>query len=243
MEEHPLHKHLYYGRPLLRRDEQHRAILQPLVRFHPTPLLSHPPTNPRTSFQEVQNASTLTTSLYLLPNLTAGVVINISVGMFVHRVPARLLVSGAVLICALSPLIMALVPPHWNYWKLIFWAQLFAPFSADVLFTVGLIIVSNSFPEDTQALAGAVFNTVAQFGMTLGMGSCQVVALGIQDRESREGGVSTAEGGAAFENPDAGAVLKGYRASYWLMFAYMVVCGVIAVVGLRKAGRVGLKRE
>lgn len=128
---------------------------------------------------------------------------------------------------------MALVPPAWSYWKLAFWAQIFAPFSADVLFTVGLIIVSDSFPEKTQALAGAVFNTVAQFGMSLGMGSCQVVALGIQ------GSVS----GSAFEGQDEGAVLKGYRASYWLMFAYMVVCMVIAVVGLRKAGKVGLKRE
>jgi hypothetical protein len=37
--------------------------------------------------------------------------------------------------------------------------------------------------------------------------------------------------------------LKGYRASYWLMFGYMIVCIVIAVVGLRKVGKVGLKRE
>jgi MFS family permease len=187
-------------------------------------------------FQEIQHASTLTTSLYLLPNLGVGVVINIGVGFFVDRVPARLLVAGSALICACSPLFMALMDPAWNYWYLAFWAQLFAPFSADVLFTVGLIIVSNSFPEDTQALAGAVFNTVAQFGMSLGMGSCQVVALGVQSGEKNSDD-------AAFESPGAKALLKGYRASYWLMFAYMLVCIVIAVVGLRKAGKVGIKRE
>ncbi|KAH7377639.1 major facilitator superfamily domain-containing protein [Pyrenochaeta sp. MPI-SDFR-AT-0127] len=197
-------------------------------------------------FQEVQHASTLTTSLYLLPNLTAGIFVNISVGMFVHRVPARWLVAGSAIICALSPMFMALVPPSWSYWKLAFWAQIFAPFSADVLFTVGLIIVSDNFPEETQALAGAVFNTVAQFGMSLGMGSCQVVALGIQDKE---GGSATSSGHGgdssigAFENQNPLAVLKGYRASYWLMFAYMIVCVFIAVVGLRKVGKVGLKRE
>ncbi|KAF2032144.1 MFS general substrate transporter [Setomelanomma holmii] len=169
-------------------------------------------------FQEVQHASTLTTSLYLLPNLSAGVVINIIVAFFVHRVPARWLVAGSAMICALSPMLMAVINPSWSYWYLAFWAQIFAPFSADVLFTVGLIIVSDNFPEETQALAGAVFNTVAQFGMSIGMGSCQVVALGIQDKE-------------------------GGRASYWLMFSYMLVCGVIAIVGLRKAGMVGLKRE
>jgi MFS family permease len=191
-------------------------------------------------FQEIQHANTLTTSLYLLPNLAAGVAINISMGFFVHRVAARWLVAGSTIVCAASPLIMALMPPDWKYWYLAFWAQVFAPFSGDVLYTVGLIIVSGSFPEDTQALAGAVFNTVGQFGMSLGMGSCQVVALGVQGSGSGSG----AEGHGAFDGEVGDrALLRGYRASYWLMFGYMVVCGGIAVAGLRKAGRVGLKRE
>ncbi|KAI4705608.1 hypothetical protein J4E81_000492 [Alternaria sp. BMP 2799] len=194
-------------------------------------------------FQEVQHASMLATSLYLLPNLLAGVLIQISVGLFVHRIPARWLVAGSAFICAISPLLMAVVPPAWSYWKLAFWAQMFAPFSADVLFTVGLIIVSDNFPEKTQALAGAVFNTVAQFGMSLGMGSCQVVALGVQVKGGSTGTGGHSDGGGAFEDQDDVAVLKGYRASYWLMFGYMVICMMIAVVGLRKAGKVGLKRE
>lgn len=190
-------------------------------------------------FQEIQHASTLATSLYLLPNLTTAVLINVFIGFFVHRVSARWLIGGSTLICALSPMFMALMHPGWRYWYLAFWAQIFAPFSADVLLTVGLIIVSDSFPEETQALAGAVFNTVAQFGMSLGMGSCQVVALGVQGRSS--GGEHG--GGGAFEENDTGALLEGYRASFWLMFGYMIVCGGIAIVGLRKAGKVGLKRE
>jgi MFS family permease len=176
-------------------------------------------------FQEIQHAGPLTTSLYLLPNLATGVLVNIVVGATVHKLPARWLVACSAMACACSPLIMALMHPTWNYGYAAFWAQVLAPLSADALFTVGLIIVSESFPEDMQALAGAVFNTVAQFGMSLGMGSCQVVALGVQG------------------NKGEGALLGGYRASFWLMVAYMLVCGGIAVVGLRKAGRVGLKRE
>jgi MFS family permease len=181
-------------------------------------------------FQEIQHASTLTTSFYLLPNLATGVLINIFVGAYVHKLPVQWLVVGSSIICALSPLGMALMDPGWKYGYVAFWAQAFAPFSADVLFTVGLIIVSDSFPEDTQALAGAVFNTVAQFGMSLGMGSCQVVALGVQSEADDKGG-------------ESGGLLKGYRASYWLMFGYMIVCVISAMVGLRKAGKVGLKRE
>lgn len=192
------------------------------------------------SFQEVQNASTMTTSLYLLPSLVTGVIINLTVGLVVHRFPARWLVVCSTLICAISPLIMALVNPTWKYWYLIFWAQVFSPFSADVLFTVGLIVVSDSFPEKTQGLAGAVFNTAGQFGMTLGIGVCQVVALGVMGP-----GGSAGHGGegAAFEDQDPMMVLKGYRASFWTMFAYMMVIAVVAVFGLRKAGRVGMKTE
>lgn len=197
--------------------------------------------NPLCSFQEIQNASTLTTSLYLLPNLGTGVILNMTVGLVVHKIPARWLVSGSALICAISPLLMALTNPAWKYWYLEFWAQVFAPFSGDVLFTVGLIIVSDNFPEKTQALAGAVFNTVAQFGMSLGVGVCQVVALGVMgDSDSSNGHDSP---GDTFEGQDPTKVLKGFRASFWTMFAYMIVCAVIAIVGYKKAGTVGLKRD
>lgn len=195
-------------------------------------------------FQEIQQATPLTTSLYLLPNLATGVLLNILVGTFVHKIPAFYLVSISAIICSISPLFMALLNPNWNYFYLAFWAQVFAPFSADVLFTVGLIIVSDSFPERDQALAGAVFNTVAQFGMSLGMGSCQVVALGVigSDESGSSSEAGSSHGGSAGAD-DPRDLLKGYRASFWTMFGYMLVCVFIAVVGLRKAGKVGLKKD
>jgi MFS family permease len=155
---------------------------------------------------------------------------------------ARWLIAGSSIICALSPLAMALLDPTWNHWYLAFWAQVAAPFSNDVLFTVGLIIVSDTMPEETQALAGAVFNTVAQIGLSLGMGMCQVVALGVQG-ERGDGQASGSHGESSAGSADDEKLLKGYRASFWTMFAYMLVCVVVAIVGLRKTGRVGLKRD
>ncbi len=131
---------------------------------------------------------------------------------------------------------MALVDPGWSYWYMEFWAQILAPMSGDVLFTVGLLIVSDEFPEEMQALAGAVFNTVAQFGMSLGVGVCQVVSLGV-------GAGGGGRGGSAGEGSDDEALLKGYQASFWTMFAFMVTTAVIAVGGLRTAGKVGVKRD
>ncbi len=143
----------------------------------------------------------------------------------------------------MAPLMMALVNPAWNYWYLEFWAQALSPLSVDILFTVGLIIVSNNFPEKTQGLAGAVFNTVAQFGQSFGVGLCQVVALGVMGTGDGGKGDSGIGHGAASEGAGDAEVLGGYRASFWTMFASMVLCGLTAVVGLRRAGKVGLKKD
>ncbi|KAH7397040.1 major facilitator superfamily domain-containing protein [Phaeosphaeria sp. MPI-PUGE-AT-0046c] len=189
-------------------------------------------------FQEVQHHSALISSFYLLPNLLVGVFIGLSVGIFVDRIPSGWLVVVSSLLAAVAPLMMAVVNPTWKYYHLELWAQILAPVSADVLYTVGLIIVSDSFPKKTKALAGAVFSTVGQFGTSLGVGVCQVVALGVMGPKagpSSEGG----DGNIA----TVGELLQGYRAAFWTIFTCMVCALLIAVGGLRKSGRVGLKTD
>lgn len=180
----------------------------------------------------------LITSLYLLPNLLVGVCLNLSVGIFIDRVPAGWLVVVSSLLCALAPLMMALVNPYWEYYYLELWAQILAPLSTNVLFTVGLIIVSDNFPERTQALAGAVFSTVAQFGTSLGVGVCQMVTLAVMGSD-----VSPSGDPNSTSPEDAREKLRGYRAGFWTMFVSMVLCVLVAIVGMRRTGKVGLKKE
>jgi MFS family permease len=215
------------------RDELDDGFLQPLVSTTPQGLRCELLTY--SSFQEVQNRSTLIASLYLLPNLIVGVCINLTVGIFVHRLPAGRLIMGSSILCAVAPLMMALVNPDWNYYYLELWAQILAPMGTNVLFTVGLIIVSDNFPKETQALAGAVFSTASQFGTSLGVGLCQMVALGVMGSDVKSSDDATQE--------DVQDMLRGYRAGFWTMFASMVLCVVIAVVGLRRMGKVGLKKD
>jgi hypothetical protein len=163
----------------------------------------------------------LTASLYLLPNLITGVCINLTVGIFLHRLPAGWLVVISSVLCAGAPLMMALVDPTWKYYYLELWAQMLAPLGTNVLFTVGLIIVS----------------TAAQFGTAIGVGVCQVVALGVMGSDE-----STSNShGATSDDPHK--MLRGYRASFWTMFASMVLCVLVAVVGLRRTGKVGVKKD
>lgn len=124
---------------------------------------------------------------------------------------------------------MAVIQPSWPYWGNAFVAQLLQPISCDALFTVGLIVITDVFPEDTQALAGAVFNTAAQFGSALGLAIMQVIStLVTKENDGKE---------------EREALMEGYRASFWTMFAFMMLCGAIGGLGLRKTGRVGLKRD
>lgn len=124
---------------------------------------------------------------------------------------------------------MAVIQPQWPYWANAFVAQMLMPISADVLFTVGLIIITDVFPEDKQALAGAVFNTGAQFGNAFGLAIMQVIStLVSKDHDGMKPVV---------------ALMEGYRASFWTMFAMMLACGGIGWLGLCKTGKVGLKTD
>ena len=164
----------------------------------------------------------------ILPSALVGAFLNFGTGLLVDRIPAFWLVGLSGLICSGAPLLMALYRPEWTYWANAFVAQLLMPISPDILFTVGLIIVSDAFPEGTQSLAGAVFNTASQFGSALGLAVLQIVSSVV---------------GHGQGNKDKGSLLDGYRASFWTMFAFMILCVALPGIGLRGAGRVGLKRD
>lgn len=109
--------------------------------------------------------------------------------------------------------------------------QIFAPISVDVLFTVGIIIVSDVFPQRTQALAGAVFNTLSQLGTSVGLATTAVVSSAVTDKSSY----------ADKESP--AALMEGYRAAFWMIFAWMAVSCVVGAFGLRRLGKIGEKRD
>jgi MFS family permease len=103
--------------------------------------------------------------------------------------------------------------------------------SADLLFTVGLLIVSDVFPRNMQAMSGAVFNTCAQLGTAIGLTLTSVIATSVTD----------ASGYVDKTSPDA--LLVGYRAVFWTMFAWMLVVCLACVFGLRKIGKIGVKQD
>ncbi|KAJ0364779.1 hypothetical protein COL154_004866 [Colletotrichum chrysophilum] len=151
------------------------------------------------SFQQVQEASAIKASLQVVPSLVAGALTSIATGIFVHRMPVlwMLLISSAM--STVAPLLMALVRTNQLYWENAFFAQILTPISCDLLFTVGLLIISDVFPRHMQALGGAVFNTCAQLGAAIGMSVTQVIASSVTRQSSY----------ADKSSPDA--LMTGYR--------------------------------
>lgn len=94
-----------------------------------------------------------------------------------------------------------------------------------------MLIVSDVFPTRMQALAGAVFNTLAQLGTSIGFTTMSVISVSVT-KESDFRNKSSPE-----------ALMVGYRASFWTLFAWMLVACAIGVFGLRKMGRIGEKRD
>jgi MFS family permease len=161
-----------------------------------------------------------------------GVLLNLSMGLFVNRVPAVAIVIVSSVLAAISPLLMAVIDPSTTYWANAFVAQLLQPVSCDCLFTVGLIVITEVFPRERHSLAGAVFNTMTQFGTALGLAVMQIIST-LETKKHEADGAGSRED----------ALLKGYRASFWAMFAMMLACAVVGGLGLRKTGKVGLKKD
>ncbi|KAK0707298.1 major facilitator superfamily domain-containing protein, partial [Lasiosphaeris hirsuta] len=182
-------------------------------------------------FQQVQGTSAMGASLRVLPCLVAGVVTNILTGIYVNRMPVMWTVLATAVLSAAAPLLMATARIDQRYWENAFFAQILTPISGDLLFTVGLLIISDVYPRHMQALGGAVFNTCAQLGAAVGLSVTQVVAAAV-----------TSESAFA-DKTSPEALMAGSRVAFWLMFGWMVVVCGVCVVGLRRVGVVGVKRD
>lgn len=160
-----------------------------------------------------------------------GIMLNLAIGTFVNKVRAEYAVLVSCVLCIGAPLLMAVVNPAWPYWYDAFFAQALSPLSVDILFTIGLLVVSDVFPEKTQALAGAVFNTVAQLGSSIGLTTSSVISISVTRSSSTQ------------DKSSPSALMEGYRATFWTLFAWMAAACVVGGFGLRKLGKVGEKRD
>jgi predicted MFS family arabinose efflux permease len=182
-------------------------------------------------FQDVQEISAIQTSIRFLPTPIAGAITNIVMGLIAHKVRADYIVIFGAVMTAVSGLLMGIIQPEWTYWACAFPAMALNPISADALFTVSNLVITSVFPAKTQALAGGVFNTIAQLGKSVGLASSGLIAA------------SVTENGKWTDKQSPQALMEGYRAAFWYCFAGSVATVFMFAWGLRGIGKVGVKRD
>ena len=96
-----------------------------------------------------------------------------------------------------------------------------------MLFTVSNLVISDAFPADVQSIAGGVFNEVSQFGNSVGLAITAAIAASVTEHSGID--------------DHKLALMQGYRAAFWTVFACTVLVVLICGVGLRKGGTIGKK--
>ena len=88
-------------------------------------------------------------------------------------------------------------------------------------------MISDAFPPELQSLAGGVFNEVTQFGNSVGLAITGAISASVTEHANVE--------------DTRVALMQGYRAAFWSVFAANATVIFVVWFGLRKAGVVGKK--
>ena len=182
-------------------------------------------------FQDVRDLSTLTSAFYFLPAPIAGLLTSISIGFFLPYLKPSFVVPAGCTISGLAPLLLATLCRVEGpmYWRGVFQAMALNPIGADLIYTIANLVTIAAFPSNMQALAGGVFNTLAQIGKSVGIATSAVLAQQIA--------------GQAHGLNENDALLQGYHAGWWYNCALGFASIAVSFFGLKKIGRLEVKRD
>lgn len=124
---------------------------------------------------------------------------------------------------------------------------------ADVIYPVGNLHIASTFDEDSQSLAGGVFNvatrvsrtisssdvipaliSLSQIGTSIGLAVTSSIATTISEK------YASAHPSLLPNSPEV--LMVGFRAAGWTCFAAAVLAFLIGLVGLRGIGVVGQRK-
>ncbi|KAJ7134992.1 major facilitator superfamily domain-containing protein [Mycena crocata] len=189
-------------------------------------------------YQQVNRLDPIQTAVRFIPMTIAGVIVNLVTGGLMHRVRGQPLLLVGILGSIVAPLIFALMDVNASYWKTAFLVMIFIT-GADVVYPVGSLHLSSVFDDDSQSLAGGLFNVASRIGTSLGLAITSSIATSVSQRYQR------GHPELVLDSPEV--LMVGFRAAAWTCFGVSVFSFCIAIfrVGLsiRHIGIVGQKVE
>ncbi|KAJ7581456.1 major facilitator superfamily domain-containing protein [Mycena floridula] len=184
-------------------------------------------------FQQVLLLSPIQTSIRFIPLVVSAIIVNLVAGLVMHRIPGQPLMLIGLLGNVAAPLIYALIDTRSSYWSMAFIIMIVNA-GADVAYPIGTLHLLSSFDENSQSLAGGVFNVATRLGTSLGV----VISSSIATATSQKYLLRH----PASQTTSPEVLMAGFRAAGWTCFAAGVMSVIIILVGLRGIGIVGTPR-
>ncbi|KIJ59475.1 hypothetical protein HYDPIDRAFT_33163 [Hydnomerulius pinastri MD-312] len=181
-------------------------------------------------YQQVQLLSPLEASLRFVPMALSGILPNIAAGYFVSRVSAPVLMVIGLLFNVVSTVLFALIDVHLSFWKMAFFMMI-TICGVDVIYPIGNMQIAAAFDEDSQSLAGGIFNVMTRLATSCGLAVTSSIATSISQKYNAR------HPELAPDSPEV--LMAGFRAAGWTMFGVATIAILIVVFFMRDLGIIG----
>lgn len=181
-------------------------------------------------FQQILGVSPLGTSVRFIPLVLSGVVVNVAGGYLLNHIPGLPIIIIGLCGNIAANILYALIDTSVSYWSMSFIIMVIMV-GADLIYPIGSLHISIACDEESQSLAGGIFNVATRIGTSLGLAVTSSIAQVVSERYNMN---------HPEEAPtDPAVLLPGFRVAGWTCFAAAVLSVSIAVIFLRDIGVVG----
>jgi Na+/melibiose symporter-like transporter len=186
-------------------------------------------------FQDFQGNSPLQTMIRFLPNGVVGVTTAIVVSQLLSRVPTYyILLFGNVCVSLASLLFAAPISPHTSYFAYALPALCLSVMGSDTTWPSLTLFVSQTLPQEDQAMGGALINAVGLFGRGIGLAISTAAHTAVM--ANARGVAVEAVGGIL---PWDGPSLQGMRVAFWVNVGFGLAALLVVALAFRGSEIVG----
>ncbi|KZT57349.1 MFS general substrate transporter [Calocera cornea HHB12733] len=191
-------------------------------------------------YQNYQFLSPIMTVVRFLPMTVVGFSVNVIFAIVAAHVSGYVLITFGCLGTGIASILFALISPDEIYWAFGFPAAFFDVLGADIIMAAGSLYVSMVALPHEQSLAGGVFNTITQIGISFATTVSTIVYDRSMKSEAQREGIVLDQYAT---NASPAALLYGYRRAQWANLAFALFATAVSAVLLRGIGMIGVKPE
>jgi MFS family permease len=175
-------------------------------------------------YQNYHQYSAVQTAVRLVPMFFSGIACNVFFALTAARVPLVWLVCVGTLSTSAAVLLFNLSKPSMSYWPLEFPAIWLSVLGVDLVFSAGSLFIAKFALSHEQSMAGALFTTMIQLGISFGI----TVTTVVFDK-------------VALATPTGADMIASYHYATWTSGAFGLIAFVLGLLSFRGVGAVGYR--